>query len=126
MNPDTEFYYLFLREELGVLPNVKARKVFGHDGFAVGTCVFAFMAENRLVIRTEAYSAPDAVLPKDLEFFEAIGDGHKWVGIRLTQSLKEIRDHWYLIEESYAAALARERDKRKNPRRSGKKKRGEK
>jgi hypothetical protein len=98
--------------ELSTLNNITPRAMFGHQGYAFGTSVFAFLVEDRLVVRSTKYT--DSPLPPDLSFFmPEVFKGKKassgrWIGIHFDDSLSAISRYWHLIEESYKAALQRD------------------
>jgi hypothetical protein len=113
-------YFDAIFDELSELGNVTPRSMFGHSGYGLGTSVFAFLDEDRLVVRTEKYVRRE--LPKDLvyfmpEIFQGRTVSGRWVGIPFDDSLASLRKHWHLIEESYRDAIRRQDAKRQDAKR---------
>lgn len=104
-------YFDAIFDELSVLGKVSPRAMFGHQGYAFGSSVFAFLDEYRLVVRSEKVLSGD--LPAGLSFFmpdhfEGKTPSGRWVGIAFDDSLSSLRKHWHLIDESYRDAVRRD------------------
>jgi TfoX/Sxy family transcriptional regulator of competence genes len=102
-------YFDTIREELAKLGHVVPRAMFGHQGYAIGSSLFAFLDEDALVIKTERYQAAGTKLPKGLAYFiPGTKPSRTWIAIHFDDSLDALRRHWSLIQESHQLAAARE------------------
>lgn len=112
-------YFDAIFEELSTLDNIVPRALFGHQGYAFGSSVFAFLDEDRLVVRSEKFLRGE--LPHGLSYFmpdhfQGKNVSGRWVGIQFDDSLGALRKHWPLIEESYRDAVRRDQLKTKKKR----------
>ena len=102
-------YFDTIFDELAKLGQVVPRAMFGHQGYAIGSSLFAFLDENALVVKTERYNSDAARLPRGLRYFvPGTKPSRTWISISFVDSLDSLRKHWALIEESYGYAALRE------------------
>lgn len=95
--------------ELQDLGEITHRKIFGHDGFAFGSSIFAFLIEGRIALKTERYKT-DA-LPEGLAIFGPLGASREWITLPIDDDLRILTTYRALFEDSYNLAVEREREK---------------
>jgi len=116
-------YFDLIQEELALLGEITPRSMFGHQGYAIGSSVLAFLDDEALVVKTEKFIESPGSLPKGLHFFMPdIFPSRTWVAIEFDDSLRSLKKHWSLIEESYNLASQRDILKKSKPKRKSKKK----